>query len=187
MSLQRAGTSENTGNSFTPPDIHRAPSQSFNTNGQDNSTGINVKLESSEQSVSSADSTNYAATSVSFPSSLQLSHTQTSAEQATSDNSEIQQNDDDFTEQTSENDDSTATSIKIEPITENEMELEITGVEPGKSSVSADSWSQGQLPGTSGVEGVPTEAGDQSGYSKCLTFFPFSYKMSSRLVVKIRI
>jgi hypothetical protein len=164
--------------------MHRAPSQSFNTNGQDTSSGINVKLESSEQSVSSADSTNYATTSVSFPTSLQLSHTQTSAEPATSDNSEIQ-NDDDFTEQTSENDDSTAASIKIEPITENEMELEITGVEPGKSSASVDSWGQGQMPGTSAVgEGVPTEAGDQSGYSKCFSSLLLTLKCHHVLHIK---
>ncbi|XP_053379953.1 uncharacterized protein LOC128548616 [Mercenaria mercenaria] len=86
------------------------------------------------------------------------------------------QNDDDFTEQNSENEDSTAASIKIEPITESEMELEITGVEPGKTSVSADTWGQGQVLGTSGVgEGASNETGDQGGYRR----WSYPYSMSN--------
>lgn len=163
VSLQRAGAGDSPGSSFTPPDIHRAPSQALSANGQD-SSNVNVKLESSEHSVSSTEGANFVTTSVSLPTSIQLSHTQTSAEPGISDTSEGQ-NEDSFGDHGSENEDTAATSIKIEPITENEMELEITGVEPGKTSVTADSWSQ--VPGASSVsDGAVNETGDQAGYSK---------------------
>jgi hypothetical protein len=151
---------------FSPPEMLRAPS--LTTNGQTDSSA-NVKQETSEQNTSKKKNNSFVTESVSFPLSLQLSHTQTSADDSCDTSEHPANNTNEYPEQESENDDNTATSIKIEPITENEMELEITGIEPGKSSNDPEIWGQGHSASASSCSvGDPAAGneGDQSGYSK---------------------
>jgi hypothetical protein len=61
-------------------------------------------------------------------------------------------------------------SVKLEALTENEMELEITGVEPGRPMVPQDNWdpnvSMGMNYDPTGATGNPGDMTAQ-GYSKC--------------------
>lgn len=108
----------------------------------DNDTQNDNISEQSGQNINSNFST-----SQSLPTSLQLSHTQTSGEAEYSDTSQLE-------------DDSTNvdnTSIKIEPVTEAEMDLEITGVEMAEGA--AENWGQN----VSGAMGYgSSDVGDSS-------------------------
>ena len=133
--------------------------------------GRTVKVERADHNDSKSQSpifSNFTTESAKFPPTLEQNHTQTSASSNLSDSNN--ENED----ASYDNDDSTnATSIKIEPITENEMELEITGVELGNGAQGGvNSWGQGQVgfvaPGNSNESINPsTEA---AGYSKCSLF-----------------
>ena len=110
-------------------------------------------------------------TSTSFPSSLQLSHTQTSADLDPSGqgNSEGQGQAGENAPVDSDETSNSATNIKIEPITENDMELEITGVEPGNTSMTQEDWGQGSVGyGPAGADGDSSlnQSGEPSNYSK---------------------
>ncbi|XP_052821116.1 zinc finger protein 768-like isoform X2 [Mya arenaria] len=104
----------------------------------------NVNIDKGENMV------NFDATKVTFDAGLDLNHTQTScANESEQSDNELKKMDKlghklapDSTLE-SENL-SNPTSIKIEPITENEMELEITGVEPGQPKAPpTQTWPQG--------------------------------------------
>ncbi|XP_052821149.1 homeotic protein spalt-major-like isoform X1 [Mya arenaria] len=104
----------------------------------------NVNMDKGENMV------NFDATKVTFDAGLDLNHTQTScANESEQSDNELKKMDKlghklapDSTLE-SENL-SNPTSIKIEPITENEMELEITGVEPGQPKAPpTQTWPQG--------------------------------------------
>ena len=97
-----------------------------------------------------------------LPTSLQLSHTQTSVDTGYSDTSQLETN---LANEPGPNN----SSIKIEPVTEAEVDLEITGVEMAEGS--SDNWGQN----VSGpVSYGPSDAGEssfdqganQSGYGK---------------------
>lgn len=70
-------------------------------------------------------------------------------------------------------------TIKLEAISESDMELEITGVEPGRPAVPQYDVSLGMPfdPSTSGIDSTA-----QQGYSKCLLPFLF-YKLSPLLTI----
>lgn len=134
--------------------------------GTDKNEGV-VKVERAESSDSNSEPSNVLTPSVKFPPALEQNHTQSSANP---EDDATNSADGDNEDTVYDNDDSAAaTSIKIEPITENEMELEITGVEPG-----TDTWGQGQVgyaaPGTSGDESI-NQSSDAAGYSKCRISF----------------
>ncbi|KAL4221306.1 hypothetical protein ACF0H5_019569 [Mactra antiquata] len=145
VSLQRVVAGDSgLGPGLRPPDMQRAPSQVFDENRAE-SSAVSVKLESNDSSVTSSDLDNYSSATVTFSSSVQHDQSLTSGD-VHSENNESQNSAEDSTERTSDNEDTSATSacIKIEPINENEMELEITGVEPGKVTTPTDSWSHTQ-------------------------------------------
>lgn len=102
-------------------------------------------------------------TSQPLPSSLHISHTQTSGDPGYSDTS--------HSEDTANTDSAigTGTSIKIEPVTEAELDLEITGVEMGEGA--AANWGQnvsGPVDYGSSDAGDSSfdQPGNQSGYGK---------------------
>lgn len=103
-----------------------------------------------------------------LPPSVHLTHTQTESPAISS--SRTESGDSELSEMTHSGDSSQESSIKVEPVTESELELEITGVEMGSGATGfQESWSQD----TSGNMGYPPSGSgesslDQSGnhYSK---------------------
>ena len=133
------------------------------TGSSDNNNARNVKLEhsgdTSGSDIAPSGDTDFT-TAASLPSSIGLSHTQTSDSQAEHDKSVPLGSGD-----TSQD----SPGIKLEPVGESELDLEITGVEMGDGDVSSDNWGQN----VSGAFGAATsddnsfdQSGNQSGYSK---------------------
>lgn len=128
--------------------------------------GRTVKVERAENSDSYPESPSFSKESAKFPPALERNHTQACASR---DSGNLSDSNNDNEETSCDNDDSAnTTSIKIEPITENEMELEITGVELGNNAQLPDTWGQGQAgfvaAGTSGDESLNQST--DAGYSK---------------------
>ena len=153
----------------------RGPTQSQRGSLSDSSVGpskslpsespSNLKLEQSGamlgDSVQPIDRGTDLMAPASLPSSIGLSHTQTSA--TDKDISDKEQSD---TGDASQD----GASIKVEPVTESELDLEITGVEMGDNSsqMSGENWGQnvsGFGPGAAG-DGSFDQSGSQAGYSK---------------------
>ena len=107
--------------------------------------------------------------STSLPSSIRLSHTQTSENVGQSDHEKEGLLGSGDTSQDSP-------GIKVEPVTESELDLEITGIEmgDGSSQLSSENWGQnvsgGFAAGTSDDNSFD-QSGSQPGYSKCLFLF----------------
>ena len=126
-------------------------------------------------------STSMGGNSAQLPSTIQLSHTQTSA----SNHGDTEQSDDlghgDF------EDSNDQSGIKVEPITENEMELEITGVELGEGQMAgSEAWAQGQGYGAEGSDvSFNQEEADQSGYSKWIIFVYLVLHMGMKVIASL--
>ena len=112
----------------------------------------------------------------SLPPTIGLSHTQTSSSGAgdNSQRSDKEQSDTGVASQEG------GASIKIEPNTESELDLEITGIEGGDNSsqMSGENWDQNVsgFGGTMG-DGSFDQSGSQAGYSKY--FYEISFIWSS--------
>lgn len=162
VALQRAGDDSPIHATGSSPTIH--PGNSLHSMSPVSS---DVKQEGGDSRLLGTMSPTFTSTPSSFPSSLQLSHTQTSTPGNNGDPGPSGEGGGaGIRHSADESNDSSATNIKIEPITENEMELEITGVEPGNSGVS-----EGWDPTQSGYSGVGSgddslsQGADQAGYT----------------------
>lgn len=133
----------------------------------------NVKLEQSGGMLEGGDNVQPSDTGTDFiatttlPSSIGLSHTQTSES--------VSQGEKEQSGQRVSSQDSP--SIKVEPVTESELDLEITGIELGgnTSHLSSENWGQnvsggamGFGPGASEDDDSFDQSENQAGYSKCL-------------------
>ena len=139
----------------------------------------NVKLEQSgdtlegDISVQPSDTGTDFTAAASLPSSIGLSHTQTSESvsqgQGEKDLSNVQ---------AGHGEASQSPGIKVEPVAESELDLEITGIELGDSTsqISSENWGQNVSGGAMGfgpgtADGSFEQTDNQSGYSKCCFVF----------------